>query len=128
MGFALLTLSGCGKGEKPVDPASPESYMKDEAFRKALKDRRAVAQEIGVRREQVTARQNEMVKIMGEKLQTSDRAKIVAELSKNAEWQSLEAKAKAIDEEFMKHHRETMRLVHKRIAPRGAKPDGKISK
>ena len=93
--------------------------MGDAAFRKALKDRHAVAAEIGEAREKVTARQEEMVAVMGQKLKTGDRAKIEAALQGNAEWQSLAAKAKELDAEFMKNHRETVRLTHERLAPKG---------
>ena len=121
MVLSALVLAGCGKEEAPpaVDSASPSSYMSDAAFRKALKDRHAVAAEIGEAREKVTARQEEMVAVMGQKLKTGDRAKIEAALQGNAEWQSLAAKAKELDAEFMKNHRETVRLTHERLAPKG---------
>jgi len=123
MGLMTLCLSGCGKREeaKAVDPSSPESYMKDKAFRQTLKDRRKVAQNIGEEREKVTARQNEMIAAQGKKMQTDDRSKIVAALAADAEWQALSAKAKELDEAFMKHHRETMRVVRERITPKGKK-------
>ena len=92
--------------------------MKDPEFRARMKEFRLTAAAIGERREAVNARQAEMVKVMGEKLKTSDRAAIEKELSKNAEWRSLEEKGKALDEEFMKNHRASLKVARERIVPK----------
>jgi len=122
MGAVALFLAGCDKkpeGGGAVDPSSPRSYMNDKAFRQQLKDRKKAAIGLGEAREEVTARQDALIAAKGEAMKTGDRAKIVAALAGDAEWQALEAKAKELDEAFMKHHRETMRVVRERIAPKG---------
>lgn len=112
-------LQGCEKTATPVEPPreSPASYMNDPKFRATLSARRKVAESIGEKRAAVARRMEEMVKIMGAKLKTDDRAAVVAALEKLAEWRSLVAKAHELDQEFQKHHRETLDLVRARIAP-----------
>lgn len=119
MGIMPLFFAGCEKKE-PVasEPHNPTNYMRDAAFRQTLATRRHEAHAIGSDRQKVADRMEEMVGIMGKKLKTDDRGKIVAELEKNAEWRSLEAQAKAIDAKFERHRKETLRLVRERITPK----------
>ena len=120
MGAVALSLAGCRKEEaKPETPASsPASYMHDEAFRKTLADRRKVAYSIGADRAKVEERLNEMRRIIGDKLGTTDRAKVEAALAENAEWRELQSKAKELDAAFERHRKETLRIVQERIAPK----------
>ena len=120
MGVVSLVLAGCRKEEaKPDIPASsPKSYMHDEAFRKTLEERRKVACSIGADRAAVEERLNEMRRIIGDKLKTTDRAKVEAALAGNAEWKSLQARAKELDAAFERHRKETLRIVRERIAPK----------
>ena len=106
MGLVALSLAGCRKEEeaKPEIPASsPESYMNDKAFRETLATRRRAAYSIGADRAKVEERLNEMRRIIGGKLKTKDRAAIEAALAENAEWKSLQSKAKELDAAFERH-------------------------
>ena len=120
MGLVVLSLAGCRKEENaPEVPAhSPESYMKDPVFRKQLEERRKASYAIGADRAKVEERLNEMRRIIGDKLKTSDRAKIEAALADNAEWKALQAKAKELDAAFERQRKETLGLVRERITPK----------
>lgn len=72
--------------------------------------------EIGKRRAVVTKRMNEMKSIMGRSLATDDEKKIIEELEKNKEWQSLKEKAAAIDAEFEKKRQEMLAQVRKQMS------------
>ena len=114
---ALCILCGCGKEEPSAQPApfAQGKWSEDPAFKKVLEEQRAQAMEIGKRRAAVAKRMNEMTAIMKEKLATTDEKKVVAELEKNAEWQSLKEKAAAIDAEFEKQRKEMLSHVRRQM-------------
>lgn len=122
LAFACM-LSGCGKESPKMQEdsvsSSPESYMKDPQFRQTLSDRRKAAQSLGAERQKIKMRMDEMMKIMGEKLKSTDTVKIVAELEKLGEWRNLQSEAKRLDAEFENHRKETLRIVRERVAPKG---------
>lgn len=122
MALSYLFLAGCGKKEEApaVDPYSPSVYMKDTEFRQKLKARRQAAVSIGEKRSAVNAKIEALVKATGEKMKTSDRKAVEAALKDDAEWKRLQAEGKALDEEFEKNHRETLRTVRERIIPKAS--------
>ena len=111
---ALCVLCGCGKNESSASSA-PGKWSEDPTFKKVLEEQRAQAVEIGKRRAAVAKRMNEMTAIMKEKLATMDEKKVVEELEKNAEWQSLKEKAAAIDAEFEKQRKEMLSHVRRQM-------------
>jgi len=111
---ALCIPCGCSKNDAPSAAASGK-WSDDPAFEKALGENHAQAMEIGKRRAVVTKRMNEMKSIMGRSLATDDEKKIIEELEKNKEWQSLKEKAAAIDAEFEKKRQEMLAQVRKQM-------------
>ncbi len=108
MGIVLLFLAGCRKEEKaPEIPASsPESYMKDPAFLKALEAKRHELSQIVAERKPLADRMQQLVKEHGEDL---------AALQKIDEWNDLYKKVTALNAKYQEVRQRQLKIAGKRI-------------
>lgn len=121
MGFALLTFTGCGKEEKSVDPASPESYMNDKAFMKKLAADRLSRQELVQARAKIVAKMKAMVDAKKAELKTSDEALVKAALEKDPEWNSLYRRCEDANVAIAEQRKKTFGTVRGRLMPEAGK-------
>ena len=108
MGIVLLFLAGCRKeGKEPEIPASsPESYMKDPAFLKALEAKRHELSQIVAERKPLADRMQQLVKEHGEDL---------AALQKIDEWNDLYKKVTALNAKYQEVRQRQLKIAGKRI-------------
>lgn len=100
--FGVALFAGCGKEQPKVDPSSPESYMKDEAFQNKLKQqdvtRRSLLKKFsGLRREYEAA---------------------CAKDPHSPEAKALKAKLDATEDEYQANRKLTQAIVRDRLAPK----------
>lgn len=120
---SLLTvaLTGCGKKEesKPTLPSSsPEVYMRDPVFRKALSDKRLELQKIVRERAPLVERMEELVRANGEDL---------SKLQKLPEWNNLHKRVVELNAKYEAVRQRQLKILSNRIAPTNA-PVKEISK
>lgn len=111
MGFALLTFTGCGKEEKSVDPASPESYMKDKPFLDKLSAQKK--ERASVMQRHIAAR-----KAYEEALKADPKGE-------KPETQELRNKMDALEDEYRALRQKTLQTVRERITPKKPTSDFK---
>lgn len=111
MGLLMTVLSGCRKEEKKeaLPPSSPEVYMNDPVFRKAVADKRVELQGIVSERATLVARMEELIREHGED---------PAVLGKIGEWNDLHAKVTALNAKYEAVRKEQLALVGERLAPK----------
>ena len=119
-GLCLCALQGCEKGEeaasKPaaeaaaVPSSSPESYMKDPTFRKAVEEKRKELQAIVSERKPLAERMQELVREHGEDL---------AALQKIPEWNELHKKVVALNARYEEVRQRQLRIVRGRLTSSG---------
>lgn len=137
LAVALGFLSGCGK-EKPEASSSeaprhsPESYMKDPAFRKSLADKRSERGELAKARNIVVARMTEMIeaklKEKGiDKPTDADLDAIKVELERDPEWKSLYQRCLDANQAIQDNLKQAQAIARQRITPRRPQ-NQKISK
>ena len=104
-GLALLTFSGCGKNEeKPVDPASPASYMNDKPFLDKLSDQKK--ERASVMQRHIAAR-----KAYEEALKADPKGE-------KPETQALKKELEKLEAEYRAQRKKTLETVRKRITPK----------
>lgn len=113
---------------KPVDPASPASYMHDKAFLGDLAARRAQQSEIIRSRNEVARKMTAMIEAKKAELKTDDVKKVEAELEKDPAWRELYVQCTNANERILSNRREMMGKVRTRLTPQGATPQKQISK
>ena len=104
---ALAVVAGCG-GEEKAAPSAPESYMKDESFRKELSDFRKRISAVASQRRECADRMQALIKEHGEDLE---------KLGKVAEWVSLHKKITELNKEYEELRRKQLETTRGRIAP-----------
>ena len=104
---AIAVLVGCG-GEEKAAPSAPESYMKDESFRKELSDFRKRISAVASQRRECADRMQALIKEHGEDLE---------KLGKVAEWVSLHKKITELNKEYEELRRKQLETTRGRIAP-----------
>jgi len=118
MAALAAALAGCSReGEKKaaVSPASPESYMKDEAFRGRLDGQVAKRGELAQARNAVVAQMAEMVEAKKRELGTDDEAALRAALEKDPAWRELYTRCQDANAAIGENRRETMAVVRERL-------------
>ena len=136
---ALLAVSaGCSRDEgapaqggAAVPPSSPESYMKDKAFRAKLDGQTAKRGELAAARSAVVAQMTEMIEAKrkalgiagkpGSALSPGDEAKLKAALEKDPAWNELYKRCQDANAAIAENRRDTMAAVRERLARRGSK-------
>jgi uncharacterized coiled-coil DUF342 family protein len=104
---ALAIVAGCGSEENAA-PSAPESYMKDESFRKELSDFRKRISAVASQRRECADRMQALIKEYGEDLE---------KLGKVAEWVSLHKKITELNKEYEELRRKQLETTRGRIAP-----------
>lgn len=117
MAVACLVFAGCRKEEK-VDPSSPESYMKDAAFRQKLSAERKARQELLSARAHVVSEMKAMIDAKKKELNTTDLAKVKEELDKDPAWQALYSKCTNANAKVDAHRAAQLKTVRERLAPK----------
>ena len=118
MAALLAAMAGCSReGEKDaaVSPASPGSYMKDEAFRGRLDGQVAKRGELAKARNAVVAQMVEMVEAKKRELGTDDEAALRAALEKDPAWRELYARCQDANAAIGENRKETMAVVRERL-------------
>ena len=119
MGLVLLTFTGCGKEEeKPVDPASPESYMKDATFRGKLSADRKERQRLFGSRAEIVGKMKAMIEAKKAELKTDDLNKVKAVLDQDPAWQALYVQCTNANAKIEAHRKATLKTVRERITPK----------
>ena len=133
-GLLVLFLAGCRKEEPSapspapaVSPSSPESYMRDAAFRSELKTRRAEQGRLIQSRNAIAEKMRAMVEAKKAALKTEDIKKVQAALEGDPAWRALYEQCTNANAAVERHRRETLGKVRERIVPgkAGAKPVSK---
>ena len=131
MGMMMAFVVGCGKEEKAVaDPSSPESYMRDEAFRGKLSADRKERQRLLRARSEIVSKMKEMIDAKQREMGTSDLSKVKAVLDKDPAWQDLHRQCEEANAKVEAHRKATFETVRERITPKGGaanRADGKAS-
>ena len=104
---AMAVVAGCG-GEENAAPSAPESYMKDESFRKELSDFRKRISAVASQRRECADRMQALIKEHGEDLE---------KLGKVAEWVSLHKKITELNKDYEELRRKQLETTRGRIAP-----------
>lgn len=112
MGLGTLVFCGCGKSEPEAEatpPAhSPESYMFDKAFRRAVDEKAAELRAIVKERAPLVDRMKELVKEYREDL---------AALQKVSEWNDLHKRIVQLNEKYEAVRKRQLAIVQDRITP-----------
>ncbi len=123
MALVALAPAGCRRDEAKTaartpqaDP--PEVYMKDEAFRKALAQKRAERTEILGRREKLLQELEERVAQKRADMPGADDAAVKAALEKDPAWNSLVKRIEDATQAVEDKCHDAMKIVAKRLAPR----------
>ena len=116
-GLALLFLAGCRKEEPTPDPASPATYMNDQAFRDELKERRVERNGLLKMRAAIVEQMKAKVDAVKAALKTDDEKLVKAELEKDPEWQSLHRRCVDLNTAIDEQRQKTLGVVRERIAP-----------
>ena len=114
----LAALAGCSREEEKkaaVSPASPESYMKDDAFRARLDGQVAKRDEVAKARNAVVAQMAEMIEAKKRELKTDDEAALKAALEKDPAWRELYARCQDANAAIGENRKETMAVVRERL-------------
>jgi len=129
MGVSAFIFGGCEKAKPPAEPprSSPESYMRDPAFRQALDDAQRARKGLAAARNAVVAKMTAMIEAKKKELKTDDLAKVKAALEQDPEWQSLYQRCLDANQAIKENRKKTLGAVRERIAPE-TKQNGKISK
>jgi len=129
---ALAALVGCSRddgasaqGGAAVPPSSPESYMKDGAFRSKLSEQTAKRGELASARGAIVAQMTEMIEAKrkalgiagapGSALSPGDEAKLKAELEKDPAWNELYKRCQDANAAIAENRRDTMAAVRERL-------------
>lgn len=107
---------------KPVDPASPASYMHDKAFLGDLAAQRAQQSEIIRSRNEVARKMTAMIEVKKAELKTDDVKKVEAELEKDPAWRELYAQCTNANERILRNRREMLNKVRARLTPQKQVP------
>lgn len=121
IGLMTLVFSGCKRSEKKdvLPPHSPEVYMKDPAFMKAVAEKRDALRAIVAERKPLADRMQELVREHREDLAT---------LQKIPEWTNLYVKVTALNKKYEALRQEQLKFVGKRISKSASPSDKGISK
>lgn len=125
-----VVITGCGKApeEAAPPPSSPESYMRDKAFRDDLRARRAERGELQMARHAVVEKMKAMVDAKKKELGAgADDAAVRAALEKDPEWNSLYQRCLDANAAIGENLKKAQSAVRRRITPVRA-ADSKISK
>ena len=120
--LAAAALAGCsrdeGAGRGAVSPGSPESYMKDGAFRAKLDAQTAERARLAGARATIVERMVEMVEAKKRELGTGDEAKLKAALEKDPAWNELYRRCQDADAAIGENRGKTISIVRERLARR----------
>ena len=129
---ALAAFAGCSRddgapaqGGEAVPPSSPESYMKDGAFRSKLAEQTAKRDELAAARSAIVAQMTEMIEAKKRELKTDDEAKLKAALEKDPAWNELYKRCQDANAAIGENRAETMAAVRERLTKRGTVVDVK---
>lgn len=134
----LAAAAGCSRDEgaaaqggAAVPPSSPESYMKDKAFRAKLDGQVAKRGELARARGKVVEQMTEMIEAKrkelgiagepGSALGAEDEAKLKAALEKDPAWNELHRRCEDANAAIAENRRETMAAVRERLTRREGK-------
>ena len=119
MGALVIALPGCRKEKEEEKPSSssPEVYMNDPVFQKALGDRRTERKDLVLARAKIVEEMKAKVDAMRAKMPGADDAAVKAALGKDSEWTSLEQRVIDLNTALEENRRRTTRIVHDRLAP-----------
>lgn len=122
LALIVCLVGGCSKEEPREEvPESvtqsvpPEEYMKDEAFRTALKEERHHRAQLAAQRARILKKMQEMSLATVAKMPNATEAEIVAELEKNPEWNSLKARVEDLVRAHEESHATSLETVRKRL-------------
>ena len=113
-GAVLCVLTGCTR--ESAEPSSPESYMKDEGFLKALEDQRRLQGELNAAHRKLAAQMAAMIEAKKKELKTEDLEKVRLELEKNEEWKQLHRRCLDAATAARENRSKTEGIVRKRIS------------
>ena len=120
--LALAAPVGCSRDEgaaaqggAAVPPSSPESYMKDGAFRSKLAEQTSKRGELARARNAIVAQMTEMIEAKKRELKTDDEAKLKAELEKDPAWNELYKRCQDANAAIAENRRDTMAAVRERL-------------
>ena len=125
-GFTLVFI-GCNRVSEEsaaaVEPAkhTPESYMKDPAFRGQLKELRTERNALAKARSTVVAKMEAMIEAKKAELKTDDLEKVRAELEKDPEWKSLYKRCLDANQAIEDNQKHTFGIVRERLTPADVK-------
>lgn len=118
----LAALVGCSRDEgaaaqggAAVPPSSPESYMKDGAFRSKLAEQTSKRGELAKVRGTIVAQMTEMIEAKKRELGTDDEAKLRAELEKDPAWRELYKRCEDANAAIGENRKATMAVVRERL-------------
>lgn len=120
--LALAAFAGCSRddgapaqGGAAVPPSSPESYMKDGAFRSKLSEQTAKRGELMSARNAIVAQMTEMIEAKKRELKTDDEAKLKAALEKDPAWNELYKRCQDANAAIGENRRDTLAAVRERL-------------
>ena len=114
IGAALCTLTGCNREDVPA--SSPESYMSDPTFMKALSEMRRQEGQLVAAHSQLAEKMKTLAEEAKKKLKTEDLVKVKAELEKSGEWKSLYSRCQDAATAIKECRRKKEAFVRKRIS------------
>lgn len=119
-GVCVAVFWGRREEPKPVDPASPASYMHDSAFIGDLAARRAQHSDLMRARNAIAEKMKAMVDAKCEEMKTRDVKKVQAELEKDPAWRELYVQCTNANAVVERNRRETFAKVRARLTPQNA--------
>jgi len=127
-GFLALALAGCSREAEPkevVPSTSPESYMRDAAFRGKLSAERKERQSLLQERSSIVVQMKAMIDAKKAELGTDDLKKVKDVLDRDPAWQALYVQCTNANAKVDAHRKATYKTVRDRLAPKAGE---KISK
>lgn len=120
MGVFALALPGCRKGEEEKKSAfpTPEEYMNDPVFRKALSEKRKEREGRIVARTELVREMEQMVEAQKAKLPNADDAALKRALEADPKWNDLTKRVNAFTAEIEENGRKAQAIVRERLAPK----------
>lgn len=120
MGAFALAISGCRKEEEPASP-SPDVYMNDPVFRKALADKRTERTDYLKSRTRLVRELEKMVEAKKAAMPNADDAAVKAALEKDPEWTELVKRVNDLTAAISENGRAAQGIVRERLAPKKRK-------
>lgn len=119
MGLLMTVLSGCRKDEEKsaLPPSSPEEYMNDPVFRKALTDKRKEREGFFAARMKLVREMEKMIEAKKAEMPNADDAAIKAALEKDPSWNDLSKRVADLATAIEENQRKAQGIVRERLAP-----------